>query len=255
MLVVSGLSKSFARESGKRIHVVDNINFTIEAGAALAIVGRSGCGKSTVLRMIAGLDAPDSGTIELDHGARPASEAIGVVFQEPRLLPWANVRENVRLGLLDLPKDEQNARIAQALKLVELQHCGDVLPKALSGGMSQRVGIARALARRPSLLVLDEPFSALDTFTKASLQEAINRIRHETNVSVLLVTHDVEEAVFLADQVLVLSGTPGTVADVIDIPLDHPRERGADEAHALRRKILRSLKAAEIEPSLASASL
>lgn len=255
MLEVNNLSKSFPIADGGRLNVVADVSFTIETGKSVALVGRSGCGKSTVLRMIAGLDKPDSGSIDLDHGARPATEAIGVVFQEPRLLPWANVRENVRLGLLDMPKAEQDERIHQALKLVDLHQRGDALPKQLSGGMAQRVGIARALARRPSLLLLDEPFSALDAFTKASLQEAVARIQHETHVSVLLVTHDVEEAVYLADKVLILAGKPGGVADVVNIDLPHPRDKNSDEAHALRRKILNALKMAEIEPSLASAAL
>lgn len=197
-------------------------------GEIVSVVGTSGCGKSTLLRIVAGLDKASTGAVKLEGRVitAPAPE-IGVVFQEPRLMPWLTVRENVRLGLLSLPKDEQQHRIETVLKRVGLAPYAEALPRQLSGGMAQRVAIARALARQPRLLLLDEPFSALDAFTRQSLQEHLLQLWSEGGLTLLLVTHDLEEALALSHRILVLRGQPGRVHSLVTVPHGRPRLRSA----------------------------
>ena len=219
---IDGLRRQF----GARV-VLDRLSLAIAEGEAVAVVGRSGCGKSTLLRVLAGLDRADAGSVTIAGepvaGPRPD---VAVVFQEPRLMPWMSVIENVEVGLGAGRAGSAATRAArQALARVGLADAAGKLPKTLSGGMAQRVGIARALVRRPRLLLLDEPFSALDALTKIELQEELDRLRGEDRPALLLVTHDLEEATALADRIVVLAGRPGKV--VLDLPIDlpHPRNR------------------------------
>jgi sulfonate transport system ATP-binding protein len=221
---------------------LDGVNLSVQRGEFLGILGPSGCGKSTLLRLLAGLDAPSEGTVlhggQLITGARPDT---GIVFQEPRLMPWLSVRENIALGLWDIPKHERGWRIDEALDRVGLAAFCDALPKTLSGGMAQRVGIARALALEPELLLLDEPFAALDPLTRMGLQDHLREVLGASGRSVVLITHDVDEALLLSDRVIVMQGPPGLIAWQQAIDLPHPRKRTEASFQALKSLIFEQL--------------
>ncbi|QGJ71019.1 Aliphatic sulfonates import ATP-binding protein SsuB [Planctomycetales bacterium 10988] len=217
-----------AFEPGKP--AVRDLNLAIESGEILSLVGPSGCGKSTLLRMIAGLERPTAGHLQLDGkspGARNASLRIGYVFQEPHLLPWRTVRDNIRLPLelQGVSYEEQQAEVDQVLDLIELSPAdGDKFPRMLSGGMRMRVSLARALVTRPQVLLMDEPFAALDDVIRQQLNEEVLRIWKEKELTTLFVTHHVPEAVFLSQRVLVMSPGPGTIVESIEIPFRYPRK-------------------------------
>lgn len=242
MLDISQLSKTFA-EGGSHTHTaLEGVDLRIGDREIVSLVGTSGCGKSTLLRLVCGLDQPTGGDIRLE--GRPVtgpSSNVGMVFQEPRLMPWLSVTENVRLALLDLPRREQDRRIADALEKVGLVDFASALPRQLSGGMAQRVAIARALVRQPSVLLLDEPFSALDSFTRLKLQDHLVELWEREGFTLILVTHDVEEAVVLSDRVVVLRGHPGRIHRSVDVDLPRPRSRTAIEVQQLKEEIIASL--------------
>lgn len=230
---ISGLLKSFDLADGQRVVALDGIDLAIAQGSFTSIVGASGCGKSTLLRILAGLDTQSAGRVTLGGRAigGPARDR-GMVFQEHRLLPWLTVEQNVAFALHGLPKAEVRERVAHHLKLVGLSGFAKAHPHQLSGGMAQRVAIARALVNKPSVLLLDEPFGALDAMTKIVMQQEILRIWEAERTTMILVTHDIDEAVFLGDQVVVMSARPGRVRSVVPVPLPRPRDRaGADFVH------------------------
>ncbi|MFO1039884.1 MAG: ABC transporter ATP-binding protein [Geminicoccaceae bacterium] len=238
MLEISRVGKRFPNGYA----AIEEVSLTLGAGEILAIVGASGCGKSTLLRLVAGLEAPTSGEI-LINGRRltgPVPE-IGVVFQEPRLMPWLSVRDNTVFGLADLPRAERQARADAVLAKVGLTRFADALPKSLSGGMAQRTALARALAGEPEVLLLDEPFSALDAMTRQALQEHLLQIWAQDLRTMLLVTHDLDEAVAMADRVVVLGGYPGRVQLELDVRLPRPRVRTAAAFQALKERLLAEL--------------
>ncbi|GGF49971.1 nitrate/sulfonate/bicarbonate ABC transporter ATP-binding protein [Aliidongia dinghuensis] len=205
LLEIRGLAKRF----DDRL-VLGPLHFAFETGETVAVIGRSGCGKSTLLRLIAGLDEPSAGTATL--GGRPIRpEDVAVVFQEPRLMPWLSVADNVGFGLSHLAKAKRAEAIAEALAVVGLADAAAKLPKQLSGGMAQRVALARALVVRPRLLLLDEPFSALDPLTRTGLQNHLGEVRDHYGPTILLITHDMDEALALADRIIVLDGPPGRI--------------------------------------------
>ncbi|MCI1930994.1 MAG: ABC transporter ATP-binding protein [Clostridia bacterium] len=205
-----------------------DVNLAIKEGEFISLLGPSGCGKTTLLRCIADLLHPTSGKITID-GQSPRDirlqKKFGIVFQSPVLYEWRTVRRNVcmPMELLGLPKKERTAMVTKTLELVGLMEFGHKYPHELSGGMQQRVGIARALAINPELLLMDEPFSALDEFTKEKLHVDLLRIWRKTNKTIIFVTHNIQEAVFLSDRVVVLSPRPGRVSSVVDIKLPRPR--------------------------------
>lgn len=223
--------------------VLRDLTLQLQAGELVSLVGASGCGKSTLLRLIAGLDHDHDGRIRLDgqevHGI---TADIGFIFQEPRLFPWLTVADNVSFGSQRGPQTK--ARVATLLAEVGLSDHAGVLPKQLSGGQAQRVAIARGLFRQPRLLLLDEPFSAVDAFTRMKLQDLLTRVVHEHGVTVLMVTHDLDEAVVLSDRVLVLDQQPGPLLDTLPVPLPHPRQRDDDAVTQARTTLLRRLQAA-----------
>ncbi len=209
--------------------VLDDLSLHIRKGEFVSLLGPSGCGKTTLLRIIADLQQQTSGTVKVAEGsARQArlSHKYGMVFQTPALLEWRTVLENVELPLelQKVPKQERRARALEQLKIVDLQGYENSYPHELSGGMQQRVGIARALVTEPEILLMDEPFSALDEFTKERLHGDLLRIWRATGKTIVFVTHNISEAVFLSDRVCVLSANPARLAAVVDIPLPRPRE-------------------------------
>ena len=229
---IENLSVQFPdKNGGEPVIALQNINLEIKPGEFVSLVGPSGCGKTTLLRTIADLQQPTSGTISI-RGLTPREirlqQKFGIVFQNPVLYDWRTVRRNVcmPMEIMGIPKKERTARVTQMLELVGLYNFGKKHPHELSGGMQQRVGIARALAIRPEILLMDEPFSALDEFTKEKLHLDLQNIWSKTKKSVVFVTHNIQEAVFLSDKVVVLSPHPGRVSAVVDINL--PRSRGLE---------------------------
>ncbi len=206
--------------------VLGPLDLAVARGEFLALVGPSGCGKSTLLRLIAGLAAPTGGSIRVDGSAVTGPDPRrGMMFQQPALFPWLSVAANVRFGLDEqgVPRSEGDRRAAEWLAAVDVGDFADALPATLSGGMAQRAALARALAPEPDLLLLDEPFGALDSLTRRDMQGLLERVRQRTSATVILVTHDVEEALFLADRVVVLSPRPGRIVAEVPVGFAHPR--------------------------------
>lgn len=229
MASVIEFSKLAYQHPGAAAPVIQGLSLQIEAGSFVAVVGGSGVGKSTLLRAAAGLTEPSAGTVQFQAQPRPGRRSRAVVFQDSRLMPWRTVGGNVGYGLegLGLDRGEKTQRIDAALQLTGLGDFGRRWPHQLSGGQAQRVGIARALAVKPDLLLMDEPFSAVDAITRRNLQQELIRVWQASGAAVLFVTHDIEEAVFLADKVVVLGGHPANIVGNYDIDLPRPRDRGA----------------------------
>jgi sulfonate transport system ATP-binding protein len=248
-LRIEGVSKSF-RVSGNPLRVLDNLDLAVEPGGFLTIVGASGCGKSTLLRLVAGLDTDFDGSVTLD-GERVTAPSLdrGLVFQEPRLFPWLTVAQNIALGLLNagLGKAQRHRAVAEHIALVGLNGFQDAYPHQLSGGMAQRVAIARGLVNRPRVLLLDEPFGALDALTRARLQDELQRIWAAEGITMLLVTHDVEEATYLGDRVVVMAPRPGRIAASFAVPQARPRERSDSALASLRDRVMATLRATTVD--------
>lgn len=243
MLRIDNVSKRFANS----FVALDDINLTVNQGEIVSLVGTSGCGKSTILRIISGLEYPTLGDIFIDdeaiHSPHPK---IGLIFQEPRLMPWLTVRGNVEFGLDTLPnfkptKAEKRDLVDSILERVGLDLFAGALPRQLSGGMAQRVAIARALVTKPSLLLLDEPFSALDAFIRMKLQDHLLSIWDYDRPTLILVTHDIEEALVLSDRVIVLRGNPGRIHQEFRINLPRPRKRTDQAFQQWKESILTTL--------------
>ena len=218
--------------------VLKDINLEIEEGEFVVIVGHSGCGKSTLLKMIAGLETNDTGELSVDGKeiSGPGMDR-GMIFQEHRLFPWLSIEKNVQLGLKGLSKEEKRKLSDQYLELVKLSEFKKAYPSQLSGGMSQRAAIARSLVSQPEILLLDEPFGALDALTKIELQEEMLKIRERFHNTMIMVTHDIEEAVYLADRIVVMSARPGRIKDVIKVELGKYRDRGSTDFTYYKKKI------------------
>jgi sulfonate transport system ATP-binding protein len=224
------------------VHALERFSAEILEGEIVAIIGGSGCGKSTLLRAIAGLDRATAGSVVLDDTPISAPhEKIGIIFQEPRLLPWLSVADNIGFGLGDRPRQERERRVASALARVGLADKANAWPRELSGGQAQRVAIARALVPQPEVLLLDEPFSALDAFTRRDLQDHLLDLWADTRPTLVLVTHDVDEAVVLADRVLVMRPRPGRLFEEIKINLARPRDRNSPLFDSFKRRVLTAL--------------
>jgi NitT/TauT family transport system ATP-binding protein len=225
---IVGVGKRYAQRRGTANVALRDVNLTVKSGDFVSLVGASGCGKTSLIRMIGGLAPYSAGSIKIDgNPVRGVPKRLGFVFQDAALMPWRSVRENVTMGLNEiakaLSKNNSRARVDEQLELVGLTKYGDYYPRQLSGGMKQRVGLARALVSGPSLLLMDEPFGALDAFTRLRLQEELAMIVSRSNTTTLFVTHDVDEAVFLSDRIAVMSASPGTVKEIVPVDLPRPR--------------------------------
>ncbi len=240
VLTAQGITLRYAQAAEP---VLRDFSLNVEAGEFVAVVGGSGVGKSTLLRVLAGLARPEQGEVVLAARARDGARPRATVFQDGRLLPWRRLRENIAFGLegLGLPRQEVEARVAEVLALTGLESLAERYPAELSGGQVQRGGIARALAVQPDVLLMDEPFSAVDALTRESLQDELLRLWQLRRKAVIFVTHDIAEAVLLADRVIVLAGKPAGIALELPIPLARPRRRGHDELAGYIERIASAL--------------
>ncbi|MDR3284030.1 MAG: ABC transporter ATP-binding protein [Treponema sp.] len=238
ILEISHIEKDY-RIDKKNVAVLRDINLRVRDGEFVSIVGASGCGKSTLLKIIVGLETASGGEVLLDgRPVREPSAECGIVFQEPRLFPWSNVRQNIDFGIPEtIGGMERKKRLDAYVCLVGLEAFVAAKPNQLSGGMQQRVSIARALAGEPELLLLDEPFGALDALTRIQMQQEILRIWESEKRTMVLVTHDIDEAIYLGDRVIVMSRRPGTIKRTIPIEAPRPRDRNSDSFSRIRREI------------------
>ncbi|HVF70910.1 MAG TPA: ABC transporter ATP-binding protein [Chthoniobacterales bacterium] len=244
-LRINDVRKSFPApdDSGTRRPALDGISLLIEPGELVSLVGPSGCGKSTLLRLVAGLDSPDSG--ELLVGAEKISEPNaerGLVFQDPNLFPWLTVRRNIEAGLVARHVlQERRHEVDEFMRLVGLESFADAYPHHLSGGMAQRAALARALINHPKVLLLDEPLGALDAFTRMRMQDEVLRIWQARGTTMLLVTHDIDEAIYMSDRIVIMTQRPGRIERTIPVKLDRPRDRSSADFLQLRGEILELL--------------
>jgi ABC-type nitrate/sulfonate/bicarbonate transport system ATPase subunit len=219
----------------------DKVNIEAEPGEALIIIGRSGCGKSTLLHIVAGLLGSTSGTLHLNNEAvRAPSSRWVMMFQAPHLFPWLTVEQNVGIGLkfAGWPKNEARDRVAEAISLVHMEEYAKKNAQNLSGGQQQRVALARSLVMEPELLLLDEPFSALDAFTRTALQKDVRSIAKELGINLMMVTHDIDEAVLMADRALIMAGSPGKIMHDVRIDLEDPRDRADPVVQSMRSDLM-----------------
>ena len=256
---IKDVSRIFFSPSGERIEALKGVNLEVEdafssagrdIGEFRVLLGPSGCGKSTLLRMIAGLDKPTSGQVLVNGEVvtHPGKDR-GMVFQKYTSFPWLTVADNIAYGMKinGVPEAQRKETVDRLLKSVGLTEFADVYPETLSGGMQQRVAIARTLALRPSVILMDEPFGALDAQTRSDMQQLLLQIWDETACTILFVTHDVEEAVYLADRIFIMSSHPGTIVEDVEVPFDRPRDLGLKEKsefHELQHYVLGRLKSA-----------
>ena len=254
-LDLRGVGKVFNPGSAHEVEAVRDVDLRIESGEFISVIGPSGCGKSTLLRLIGDLTPPSSGTVTV-NGKTPEQARLdrdyGMVFQTATLLEWRKARSNVELPLeiMGMAEEERSLRSTAMLELVQLARFADHYPWQLSGGMQQRISIARALAFEPSILLMDEPFGALDEMTRERMQNELLRIRAETGTTVVFVTHSIPEAVFLSSRVVIMSARPGTITEVVDIDLPQPRTyetREQDRFYSLLTTVREGLRAVETE--------
>ena len=241
---VKNLDVTFKDNSGNDVKALTGVNLDIYKGEFISLLGPSGCGKTTLLRSIADLQEPTDGTIRIS-GQTPKElrlqQKFGFVFQQPVLFDWRTVKKNVELPLeiMYQSKAERSRRAEEMLEMVGLKHFADHFPRQLSGGMQQRVNIARAFGIRPEILLMDEPFSALDEFTKEKLYEDLLRIWRQTNKTIVFVTHNIQEAVFLSDRICVLSPHPGRLSAIVDVDLPRPRTLDMKETAHFQELVLK----------------
>lgn len=239
-LQVRNVSRSFISNEGSEFLALQSVSLQVGAGELVSLIGPSGCGKSTLLRLIAGLDAPNTG--ELLVGAEPIigpSASRGLVFQDPNLFPWLTVRRNVESGLVarGIYKEKKH-EVDEFIRLVGLENFENSFPHHLSGGMAQRAALARALINHPQVLLLDEPLGALDAFTRMRMQDEVLRLWQARRTTMVLVTHDIDEAIYMSDSIVLMSPRPGRIERVIPVDIERPRDRSSPEFLQLRSKIL-----------------
>lgn len=247
-----GVKKSFIRTDGEIVHALNGVDLTINQGDFVCLIGPSGCGKSTMLRLLAGLDSPTEGTVYIDGEkiTKPNYDR-GLVFQDPNLFPWLNIYDNIAFGLKTrhIYKEKKDS-VPEFIELVGLTGFEASYPHQLSGGMCQRASLARALIGHPKALLLDEPLGALDAFTRMNMQDELLRIKKEQNMTMIMVTHDVDESVYLSNKIVVMSPRPAKIEKIIDVKLSQPRDRNNPEFIRLRSEILKILDFAGKEKSI-----
>jgi NitT/TauT family transport system ATP-binding protein/sulfonate transport system ATP-binding protein len=249
-LKIDGVDRTYTSSDGPSVVALDDIDLDVEGGEFVTLIGPSGCGKTTLLRLIAGLDAPNRGEITLGgETIRQPDPSRGYVFQQGGLFPWLTVEQNIASGLVcrGVYRNEKS-RVAQYIRLVGLEGFEKSWPHQISGGMAQRVAIARALINKPDALLLDEPMGALDSFTRADLQDKLLELWQNERTTMVLVTHDVDEAIYLSDRIAVMTPRPGRISEVISVRLSRPRDRGSVDFLELRRQILEKLHLASTRP-------
>lgn len=248
VIEVKNISRTFGQENtGQEIQALDSVSLQVKPGEFISLIGPSGCGKSTLLRLIAGLDNANGGELYLDNELIDGtSYQRGLVFQDPTLFPWLNVHDNVAVGLKARKiYKEKSQDVDEYIKLVGLEGFEKSYPHQLSGGMAQRVALARTLVNHPKVLLLDEPLGALDAFTRINMQDEILRIWQERSTTMVLVTHDIDEAIYMSDRIVIMTARPGRITEIIQVPLGRPRERNHPDFLQLRARILEKLHLAK----------
>ena len=239
ILEIKGVNRIY-RDEETVVQVLSDVNLSVKKGELVSIIGLSGCGKTTLLRLIAGLDKPQSGELLLngEHITKP-SPSRGYVFQRDGLFQWLTVEQNIAFGLKARRVYKQKKdKVAEYISMIGLEGFEKSFPHQISGGMAQRVAIARSLINDPDLLLLDEPMGALDSFTRADIQDKLLEIKRKGGVTMILVTHDIDEAIYLSDRIVIMTPRPGRISEVLEIKFQQPRHRGAAEFFAVRRSIL-----------------
>lgn len=238
------------RDEDNTVNALSNINFSVRKGEFVSIIGSSGCGKTTLLRLIAGLDSPQSGELLLN--GTPITEPSpdrGYVFQQGSLFKWLTVEQNIASGLKARHVYSKNRdKVSEFISLIGLKGFEKAYPHQISGGMAQRVAIARSLINDPLLLLLDEPMGALDSFTRADIQDKLLELRNSRKSTMILVTHDVDEAIYLSDRIVIMTPRPGKISEIIDVNLPHPRHRGDTSFYSIRNRILEKFHLATATP-------
>ncbi|HEX5243941.1 MAG TPA: ABC transporter ATP-binding protein [Tepidisphaeraceae bacterium] len=242
-LLVRNVSKVHVSADGAQVAALSDVSLSIAAGEMVSLVGPSGCGKSTLLRLIAGLDAPNAGELRIGQNpiGGPSAER-GLVFQDPNLFPWLTVRRNIESGLAARNVLRENRHeVEDFMRLVGLESFANAFPHQLSGGMAQRVALARALVNHPRVLLLDEPLGALDAFTRMRMQDEVLRLWQNRGTTMLLVTHDIDEAIYMSDRIVMMTPRPGRIERIIEVDQPRPRQRNSSEFLELRGRILEML--------------
>ena len=248
LITIRNLNKTYVTDDSSTV-AIEDFSIDIDKGELISIVGPSGCGKTTLLRMIAGLLDPTAGSITINgKECKGPGPDRGMVFQDYALFPWRSVRKNVEFGMEvnGMSKADRRKRADKLLDVVGLEKFADARVHELSGGMKQRVAIARALATHPDVILMDEPFGALDAQTRNLMQEELVRVIQKTNQTVIFITHSVDEAVYLSDRIVVLTKRPAQIKEIVDIPWERPRDRASPEFTALRKKILEELRSENV---------
>lgn len=250
LMEIKAVDRTYVDTNDHTVEALKNINLTIRRGEFLSIIGPSGCGKTTLLRLLAGLDVPEAGLITLEgEEIKGPDPDRGYVFQQSSLFPWLTVEKNIASGLKarGVYKEYKN-EIAQYIRMIGLDGFEKVYPHQISGGMAQRVAIARALINHPVALLLDEPMGALDAFTRADLQDKILELWEKNATTMVLVTHDVDEALYLSDRIVIMSPRPGKISEILSVPLPRPRQKNSQDFMAIRGSILEKLNLASAVP-------
>lgn len=238
-LAVENVDRILEDNNGQKINVLEDINLNVGSGEFISIIGPSGCGKTTLLRLISGLDTPEKGKVEVDGNLIDQPDVSrGYVFQHGSLFPWETIKDNISSGLKATKGRNYDKKLVDNyIELMGLQGFENAYPHQVSGGMAQRAALARSIVLNPELLLLDEPMGALDAFTRADVQDVIQRVWRKTKTTMILVTHDIDEAIYLGTRIVVMTPRPGKIKEIVDNPLEFPRKRTSDEFLQFRREI------------------
>ncbi len=250
LIEIASVDRTYVDTSNSDVEALRNINLSVRKGEFVSIIGPSGCGKTTLLRLVAGLDTPESGEITLEgEKITGPGPHLGYVFQQGSLFPWLTVEKNITAGLKARGVYKENkSDVNRFIELIGLGGFEKSYPHQISGGMAQRVAIARALINRPAALLLDEPMGALDAFTRADLQDKLLELWKSDGTTMILVTHDVDEAIYLSDRIVIMTPRPGKISEILEVRLPRPRDRGSDDFIEIRKNILEKLHFASVTP-------